>query len=353
MNSELSKYLLGKQTLIILPRFMRNEEVIPSLISYLEKSGYKDEDISLYSEIPLEITRIKYTEIFLYEWVCHPKLLVGLLKINPQILHMSYIQDNHSIKFAIRAITMTGDMADLYNTIRKDKQAMYENHYYGLLSPEDCISSLKDCSIYTYYFGEGIESMIDKPLPSIHDVHMPHPKASISHNRDLELDSPKISEIIRMFAESPGKFVIMTKYRGIYGATLIQTILGRLFQAKISLLNERTSCDIKDKIISEFNKSKKGFLITCIVPHEQLIGVTDVIIFDDYSIYKILGLLRASFGNEFRLTLLVAIHEYLTTDSLTKAQETHSYLHKQEDTYSKLLNKSKNIMIKDKDLYVT
>jgi hypothetical protein len=353
---ELGNYLLGKQTLLILPRFMRNEDYLPSLLVYLEKVGYTDDDIDIYPEIPLIIKKDgKRTNVYLYEWVTHPRLLVNLLSINPQVINLSYIADPYQITFGIKNILMTNEMSDLYpafDHLSEQQKLMYGNHYYGSLTPAEINDSLIDEKYITEYKGGNIESKLNKPLFNLRDVHIPHPSKDVKDSRHLELDSPKITEIIKQFTIKPGKYVIMTDFRGSYGASVIQRILSNLFQTNINLIDEFTPCEIANDIIDHFNSRKYDFLITSVVPHRRLGGVNSLIIFDSYNYNKIMGLLRSSYEPDLKVILLAETHHQLETISSIKARETLDVLHKQEDTYRHLVDVSKSIMIKGSELYV-
>lgn len=353
---ELGNYLLGKQTLLVLPRFLRNEDYLPSLLSYLEKTGYTDEDINVYPEIPLILGLDKKpTEIYLYEWVSHPKLLVNLLSIKPQIINLKYIADPYQISFGIKNIIMTNEMSDLYGAfdhLDDQQKLMYGNHYYGSLSPTEIEESLIDQRTNLNYLGGNLESKLNKPILNLRDAHIPHPTINVSHSRHLELDSPKITEIIRQFAAKPGKYVIMTDYRGIYGAAIIQQVLANVFQTNISVLDEVTPCDVVDRVITQFNDNRYDFLITSVVPHRKLTGVNNLIIFDNYDYNKIMGLLRVSYHHDLKVILLAETHLELNTIAIDKAKRTIEVLRRQEETYQHLINVSKSIMVKDDELYV-
>lgn len=353
---ELGNYLLGKRTLLILPRFMRNEDYLPSLLKYLEKVGYNDDDIDIYPEIPLIINqKVKPTEIFLYEWVTHPRLLVNVLNLSPQILYVKYIADPHQISFGVKHIRLTNEMSDLYGALdhlSNEQKLMYGNHYFGSLPPDEIIDSLIEEPYELNYLGGNLESKLDRPLVSLRESHVPHPTRSIMHGRDLELDSPKITEIIRQFTINPGKYVIMTDFRGLYGSVILQRVLSSVFQANISVIDELTPCDVVNKIIDQFNQNRYDLLITCVVPHRKLIGVSNLIIFDHYNYNKIMGLLRVSYGKDLKVTFLAETHDELSTLASIKAKETIEAIRKHEATYLKLVETANSIMIKDQELYI-
>ena len=355
---ELSNYLLSQRTLLILPRFMRNEDYLPSLLEYLSEAGYEDEDIAIYPEIPLIINPFQRpTEVFLYEWVTHPKLLVNLLESKPlQIIHVKYINDFKVVTFGVNNVMMTNEMSDLYGalgSLSDEQKLIYGNHYFGLMPPSEIIESLNDNYMKIEYYGRGIEDKLDKPLSLLTESHVPHPYQDIKeHERHLELDSPKLTEVIKQFTIAPGKYVIVTDLRGLYGAYIIKKILDNVFQGKISVIDEHTPCDVVNDIIADFNQAQYGFLITCVVPHQPLIKVDNLIFFDHYNYNKIMGLVRIVNSEKVKVTLLVEMHPSLTTIASIKAKESIVALRKHEDTYQTLVNAAKPILIKDNELYV-
>lgn len=357
---ELSRYVLGRQNIIILPRFMRTEEYLPSLLEYLTQAGYENDDINVYPEIWLGIKQEKRTEIYLYDWYTHPRPLIQLLEqdIPPQIIYVSYIPEQYEVTFGKLKTKMVGQMSDLYHVVDDDQKLMFGNHYYGQMVPDDILKSLNDeCDlpIECMCKSKNTVGIEDCDLDQIHVCHIQnyrrHGDNDHKSSRNLEIDSPKITSLIKLFTASPGKYVILTDYRGYYGKVVIVNILRKLFDQNVYTIDEYTEEDVANDIYHKFDQAEYAILVTCVVPSIQLTSVDNLVIFDNYQYEKVISVIRRCIQN-LNVIFITEEHNDIQTIASIKADDTIAALKSHNNMYDTMLKAANHIKVKGNKLFV-
>ncbi len=308
---ELSNFIVGKDILLLLPRFTQAIEYENLLLDYLSKRSIPREDIQIYKSLYKAVyaPQRKFVNIHLLEWGEDYSLVEELLsreKMN--LLKVDFAKEYRGAKFRKVEIPLSGDMASWYKEVESSGvsdsvKSMVGNHHFANSPVSERVASLSQPEFNSRKleigremdFSEGLSVNPRSPslghahIDSIADVGTNDYQRS---NREFALDSPKIFEVVKEYVSTPGKYVLVTSYTYLYGARFFKYLLSRVFTGTPLLLDALTSESKAQDVIRKYNNSSHNMLITTIVPPENLLGTTRVIVIDTYNVDLIVSILK-------------------------------------------------------------
>lgn len=302
---ELSRYLVSEPLIgLLAPRWVRASVVAEMTSEYLEGKGYKVYTISSQNvhephDVPIPQSSpivVVYTSlvaamahppsdsvisILVIEWGFDYPLLSAIAENKSvRYLRFEFLHAPRSVRFNAARIPITSSYATWYSELTKsmsgvDVKSMAGNYFYRDMTPADSLHAMVHSGKYTY------DKSPSKPGPHITHVRALGPGGMLppSPGATLMEDSPKLHYIAN---EARGtKILILTSFRFAFGMTLIQKVLTNVF-GRAPWVVDPTMTN-SDETIREFNEATTGILISSTVPPSGIVGVTRVLIVDDYN----------------------------------------------------------------------
>jgi hypothetical protein len=383
----------------MIPRFVNAVETVDLVNNYLEGMGrivriitsdvihkqvsYNNVQIYLFTSLnaaTLHNIDIKGAlTMLILEWGFEQEMYAKFLERyrgKVKVLKLAFLHDPRIINVNPFHVPMSTDYGAWYKAFTEHIDASVEirsmvgNHFYRDAPPEEIKRSMVDPKSYNYESDDDIGASNHEQVKAhartvnnndliTHPAELEGGRHYKSSDTTIKGDSPKIFTIAQTYIKAPGKYLILTSYRFIFGTIIISKMIKKILGMTPMVIDPIMDKSKIDDIYTKFSELKEGVLITSIIPKSGLKDIDRIIVMDNYNINFIINAIKSvcnyrcgTIDKPLEVTLLsVSYPSYIkeTTREERQSKIAVDILSEKEEDYRGLSKIAIPVVLKDTD----